>query len=341
MKKMLTIIFALFFTITLVACGNSGSSTPKDEQSASTYRETQEESSKKPAESVGKNEAADNAANNSAVTASKTAKFELLSCRFSEDVHALDDEFIGSHYSTGENTVFVDAVFNVISAGTYGISEKNVSGNVWYNDTRYDLSYCKNSKTETTIDDEPMEANDYGQIHLFTKVPKEAQNSGVLSISYSIDGIDGTANVDPMDDTAKALDKKTELKEGDELSAGGINVSVYRCTIGKLLTTDVNKSNQYSGDYMDLVLKLTNNNAESFYPSENIFKGYAVSSDGTIVRANDRLESEDNVSLDHTTEIAPGTTRYYHIMVKSDNSGDGVFRLNYDGKCYYITAKKW
>ena len=332
MKRVLIVILVLATVLSITACSGSDSSRSKTEQTSSVSTDTQEETAEKAEETAQQNEVE--------AAASKSAKFELLSCRFSEDIHALDDEYIGNHYSSSEKTVFVDAVFDVKSAGSSGISEKNVSGNLWYDDKRYDLTYCKNSKTETIIDDDPMEANDYRQIHLFAKVPKEAQNAETLSISYSIDGIEGTANIDPMD-TANALVKKTELKEGDDLSAGGIDVIVYRCTMGKLLTADEKKSNQYSGDYMDLVLKLTNNNSDGFYPSENLFKGYVVSSDGTIVRANDRLESEDNVSLDNTTEIAPGTTRYYHIMAKSDNSGDGIFRFNDDGKCYYIKAEKW
>ncbi len=332
MKKFLSLLLVLSLVFAFAACGAKTNEDDKPAPSAADEpaEETENQDSAEETEAEG-------------AKATKTAKFKLISCRFTEDVYALDDEYIGSHFGDSEDKVYVDLLFEVSDAGTAGLSEENASGIVLYDEVNYDMSFAWNGLVETFVEDyDPMEAHGHGQIHLFASLPDAAKNEKSLKAEYVIDGIEGSAKVDPMEEETDALSKKTELKVGDKLTVLGNDVTVFRVTDGKLLTTDPNKSSQYNGEWLDLVLEITNNSEEAYIPSTNDFRAYVMTSENEPAGMDDRIESEDHTELEYSSSsngIAAGATGYYHLIAGSEDSVDGIIRLNCDGACYYVKAR--
>lgn len=263
-------------------------------------------------------------------------------CYFVKEIRAKDGEVATTAYPETDGKVYVDFVASIENQGDTEISADDVSGYVTYDDLRYDFQYCSESYTGVSVDDTEIPANDAGRIHLFAKLPADAEKETSLEAIVSIGGKEYKEKV-KVADTADALTKKTELKAGDKESLlnGAVEFEVVNCVYSKYMTaTDYANAEQYTvanKKIVDAVIKVTNNLPEG--EITDIF-GYVKIGD-VVERANLKVETENNTELDYGG-IAPGKTEYVHIYVALDentSADDAILRFNFGGNCYYIKAK--
>lgn len=292
-------------------------------------------------------DAKDNAVNNTTESKVENAvgniEIEIESCSFANEVRALDGEYAGTLYEKIDGKIYVDVIAVVNNKSNVDFNQDNVSGYVTYEDLRYDFQYCSESYTSSSVDsDVTIPPNMQGRIHLYTRLPAEAENQSGLIAHVIINGEEQDIAVEAMNNS-DPLSRKTQLHVGDkvDLMDGTVEFEVIDCVRSKYLrASDYANSKQYGGTntLVDVILKIDNNLAEG--EITDIF-GYTKIGD-EIILANVRIETENHTDLGYISSVGgvvPGKSEYIHVYSEIDEEtpdDEAILRFNFGGNCYYI-----
>ena len=285
--------------------------------------------------------------------------YKIVGCYFFEPFSALhlDPEYKGSNIDEEnptvkkerENFTNVRVVIDVSDSGENGISEENTAnaeGNIWYNDTRYDLSVAVEAP-DCISSISKLEPHSSGRIYMSTLLPKEAENETNLEATVIINGKESKAKVTSYTAPDPTEGKKT-LKTGESITVKNqkynFTAEIAKCTKGALVTSDPNHSKQFMGKWSDLELLVTNNSKEELDCSDlrnnaRFINAYIKATDTKYgeyqeAQLKGETESHDDFS-DEGLKIQAGESAYIHF-VATDATADNQFRFNCDSKCYLI-----
>ena len=277
------------------------------------------------------------------ITASAdNADITVEGCNFAKEIQAKDGEVSTNSYPEIEGKIYVDFVAVVKNNGKKEISADSFSGYITYDELRYDFQYCSDSYTCVSVRNDAVPANETKRIHLFTRLPAEAENKTDLEAIVSICGKEYKEIVKP-NNNADALSTKTELKKGDKGSwmNGAVEYEVINCVYSKYMTaTDYSNAEQYMAankKIADVIIKIKNNTENEI---ADIF-GY-VKTGETAVRAHMKVETENNTKIDFGG-VEAGKTETVHLYVEVDENTDAndiILRFNFDSNCYYIRPEQ-
>ena len=159
-----------------------------------------------------------------------------------------------------------------------------------------------------------------------------------MTAVITVNGKEYTAKVAKKEDHA-GLGRKTEMKVGRKGTTydGQVEFEVIACEVTEVLRgRDTANSKQYTGTkpFVDLVLKITNNMQGADDVLSHLF-GYVIV-DGEILRADTRIETENNTALESFTGIELGQAAYVHVVATAEeNRIDSAIRFNFGENCYY------
>ena len=322
MKRVLLILLSICLLVGLCACSPSVSQDKPEQTTAGNTEPASEQT--EDADSVPEGNV--------------NAKITLESCKFADEVRAADSECATMLYQDKEGKIYVDMVLFVMTDSE--IDADAFAGYVMYDDQRYDMLFCVDSYTGVSVADDGVCAPG-GRVHMFASLPDAAESADLTAV-VAVNGKEFTSKVSEKESRA-ALDQKTELKVGDKKSVldGLVEFEVISCKYTKVLQAqDTANTKQYTSSkpFVDLVLKITNNlSGEDMVLSD--FFGYVVGEE--IVRANNKIEVDNNTDLESLSGVAPGKTEYVHVYVNVDegqNTSDLAMRFNLGGTCYYCYA---
>lgn len=154
---------------------------------------------------------------NSQLSSTGSAVATIEGCNFAKEIRAKDGEVATVTYPETDGKIYVDFVAVIENKGDTDIDADDVSGYVIYDDLRYDFQFCSESYTGVSVDDDAIPSNTMGRIHMFAKLPADAEKETDLEAIVSIGGKEYKEKVKAID-TSDALTKKIELKVGDKES---------------------------------------------------------------------------------------------------------------------------
>ena len=169
MRKIMAFTLAVLYMLALCACGNDGAPStqrPKAEQNTAVAQTETVTTESQAMEQV-------------------SGDIEFLSCRFADEVHAADGEYTAMLYQQIEGKVYVDLVFSVNNQTSDEISEEDIFGWLVYQDTNNTLQYCRDNSISTTVESDPVLPGEHTYVHLFTRLPAEAEKENI-TVYYTI-----------------------------------------------------------------------------------------------------------------------------------------------------------
>ncbi len=285
------------------------------------------------------------AADSGSEKGSKNAKYDIVSANFVEKIIGYDHENPGSYFGGAEGHYGVDIVLSVSDAGDAGISEENATGSLTYDGREHELQYVREwGKSGFMTQDEykNMPAHDSGLIHLFVAaLPEGAEKSTDLKAEFTVGGKKGSVKIAPPV-SEDPLAAKKELKVGDKFTNvyKDLDIEVFRCTKGELLTSEPDKSAKYVGESFDVVLKITNKGTTEITDADisHYIEGYVSykGRDGEFLSAGEKFENDEHTELVFEKTIAPGQTAFYHLITRAEDTADDIFRINFGFNSYII-----
>lgn len=312
MKRMIGLLLALLMMLSLCACGGTGA----DNEMAAEPETPETEATAQQLQKISED-------------------ITLLSCRFADSVHAIDDEFIGSLYEKIQGRIYVDMVFSVDNNSGEDFGPDQISGRLTYQEEEWELHYCRESATSVGVNDNPV-GDEFALVHLFTRLPAEAEQED-LTVTYTVNGEEYTCKVAPKQ-TTEGLDRKTEVRQGDVISLldGDYAFEVLEVGIIENLQASYQTDDYYIGPFAIVKLNVTNN-----HPGRTLYdiQGY-TKLDNEWMRISVDIEGgefTDFEGLDYYG-VAPGESRLVYIYFGIDEdeiSDDLMIRFNLCGSCYY------
>lgn len=266
----------------------------------------------------------------------------LLSCRFDQEVTALDRECTAMMYTDLPGQVYVDMIFYVSPAFFEGGKTlPHFAAELTYDEYTYQLEYSIETPGNTSFETASLPATG-GYVHMMTSLPEKALNpEETLEVRYAIGDRQYTCQVGSLISEGK-LDNKTELTVGfqDAIFGGMVDLEVIDIRCEKyLVATKGGENDRYDWygtyTYVDIILKITNN-----FASESITAplGYIIKGN-SIIKTAYMVETEHNTKLDDLTSIEPGQTQYIHVYATIDESIEKAqLRINFGGKLYYCAV---
>ena len=259
----------------------------------------------------------------------------LESCRFADQIHGIDGEYVAGYIPAGDTKVFVDVVF-YIKENSRAVTEEDFSGYIMYENERYDLQFATeyyNCVGVETLENYP--ADQVGRIHLFSQIPEAAMDEAV-EVNLTALTEEMTVLVEAMD-TSEPLSRKTEVNVGDEIvTESGVVIKIKKCEVTEYIyASDTKNSLEYrlfgTGDVIDLVIDITNG---SDYPFNGAWV-YSINEDG-VVKGECKVETNNNTEISDIDSdgIPSGKSEIIHLIAES-NGDDNIIRFNIDGVCYY------
>ncbi len=264
---------------------------------------------------------------------------EVLNCSFDNAVTALDEEFMGSIYSAVDGDVYVDLVLKITNNSNKTLTKGCFSGSFTYKNIKHELRYAIDSSNSTSLGENGISANSVGIVHLYDRVEKEASEQ-LLYVNYSICGKEFEKKVYPHD-ARNPLEKKTKLEIGDRVDANGLyEIEVISCSeTPSISATSYEGTDQYMAaegeKFIELLLKVKNNTQNDLRE----LRGYVIVS-GNIIKANDRIEINENTDIQYLSSIPLKFSQeeYIHIFApipEGKSIGASAIRFNLGGNCYY------
>lgn len=272
----------------------------------------------------------------------QTMNLTIESCRFAEKIRPMDVEYAANElYSMTVGNIFVDVVLKITDNGAK-VTKDTFSGNLEFDDARYDLKFCTEWDSSQGVDQNGViEANAGGRVHLYAIVPERA-NGADITVNFKAWGKEYSCKVQPMETVTDHFSVKTQLKKGDKISVNDLEIEVVDCQYTKVVRArDYDNSKQIGWTYpvVDCVLKITNNGKNVV----NTLNSYMVI-DGEVLRARECYETNNNTDINQFNMIiGVGQTTYVHLIggktAQEVEEGQRVMRFNYGGNCYYCYAE--
>ncbi len=325
MKKFITLTLALMLLLT--ACGNQAQPQPSSTTSTTapvttTQRPTLPELPQQPDET-------------------KSARFEVLSCCFKEQVLPTDFESYVGYFPAEEGKVYVDLTMRVRNTGESALGSNDITASFDYDDQHYQMQFeLEESAGDFKDTDKSIAPGETGVVHLFYTVDAAAKEES-LEVAYTV--VDQSDKIQVDDYVAPVLEEKILLNIGDiHTVEGAYTVEVLDCMVSdKLQATGENALKYYVEGYdvFTLVLKVANEGDENLTALE----GYYIDGD-QIKYATEELEVEENRKLESLSEqntIKAGEEGIVHlwVAVPIDTEAAGmIMRFNILGESFYCSA---